>query len=80
MDLRQTLAQASGRSPLHVVDHMSLDLSHTSYYNFLGMSSLLLLLNSTAIVIASSEQNLWWPLSHLLGTASDSDSFKPDLG
>ena len=81
MDLRQTLAQASGRSPLHVINHMSLDLSYTSYYNFLslGMSSLLLLLNSTAIV-TSSEQNLWWSLSHLLGAASDSDSFKPDLG
>ena len=44
------------------------------------MSSLLLLLNSTAIVITSSEQNLWWSLSHLLGAVSDSDSFKPDLG
>ena len=46
----------------------------------LGMSSLLLLLNPTAIVITSSEQNLWWSLTHLLGAASDSDSFKPDLG
>ena len=44
------------------------------------MSSMLLLLNPTAFVIFSSEQNLWWSLSHLLGAASDSDSFKPDLG
>ena len=75
------MAQASRRSPLHVIDHMSLDLSYSSFIIFLslGMSSLPLLLNPTAIVITSSEQKMWWSLSHLLGAASDSDSNKPDL-